>query len=145
MEFVKDMMRLYLDAPTDVASTWFNPQVSDLLQKHYGLEEDRMRQEKLDSNRFVLERLDTIREKVEAASDPLYAGLQFAVLGNYLDFGALQGQVSFEKLEKMLEDALEMQLDRRVFGQFCEELQQGRRLLYLTDNAGEIGFDRVFA
>ena len=74
-----------------------------------------------------------------------YAGLQFAVLGNYLDFGALQGQVSFEKLEKMLDQALEMPLDRDVFRKFCEELEQGKRLLYLTDNAGEIGFDRIFA
>ena len=145
MEFVRDMMRLYLAAPRDVASTWFNPQVSDLLQAHYGLAEDRMRQEKLDSNRFVLERLDTIREKVRSAPDPLYAGLQFAVLGNYLDFGALQGQVSFEKLEKMLDSALEMPLDREIFGEFCRELEQGKKLLYLTDNAGEIGFDRIFA
>ncbi|MBR3949411.1 MAG: DUF89 family protein [Oscillospiraceae bacterium] len=145
MEFVRDVLRLYLEAPKDVASTWFNPQVSDLLQKHYGLAEDRMRQEKLDSNRFVLERLDAIREKVRSAPEPLYAGLQFAVLGNYLDFGALQGQVSFEKLEEMLDQALEMALDRAVFSRFCEDLARGKKLLYLTDNAGEIGFDRIFA
>ena len=145
MEFVREVLRLYVDGPKDVPSTWFNPQVSDLLQKHYGLAEDRMRQEKLDSNRFVLERLDTIRQKVRAASDPLYAALQFAVLGNYLDFGALQGQVSFEKLDEMLDQALSLPLDREVFKQFCRDLEQGKSLLYLTDNAGEIGFDRVFA
>jgi uncharacterized protein with ATP-grasp and redox domains len=27
----------------------------------------------------------------------------------------------------------------------CEDLSKGKRLLYLTDNAGEIGFDRVCA
>ena len=145
MEFVREVLRLYVDGPKDVPSTWFNPQVSDLLQKHYGLAEDRMRQEKLDSNRFVLERLDTIRQKVRAASDPLYAALQFAVLGNYLDFGALQGQVSFEKLDEMLDQALSLPLDREVFKQFSRVLEQGKSLLYLTDNAGEIGFDRIFA
>ena len=145
MEFARDMMRLYLEAPKDVASPWFNPQTADLMLKHYGLPIDRMKEEKELSNRFVMERLDLIRQKVESAPDPVYAGLQFAILGNYLDFAALQGQVSFEKLEAMLDKAFDMELDEEVYGQFCRELENGKKLLYLTDNAGEIGFDRIFA
>lgn len=145
MEFAKDMMRMYLEAPEDVASPWFNPQTAELLHKHYGLPLDRYREEREISNRFVLERMDTIREKVHSAPDPVYAGLQFAVLGNYLDFSALQGQVSFEKLETMLEQARTLELSREVYDRFCRELAAGKRLLYLTDNAGEIGFDRIFA
>lgn len=145
MAFAKDMMRMYLDAPTDVGSPWFNPQTADLMQKHYGLPLDRMKEEKEQSNRFVMERLELIRQKVRSAADPVYAGLQFAVLGNYLDFSALQGQVSFEKLEEMLNSAFDLDLDQEVYGSFCRELEQGKKLLYLTDNAGEIGFDRIFA
>ena len=80
-----------------------------------------------------------------SAPDPVFAGLQFAILGNYLDFSALQGQVSFEKLEEMLDFALEYDLDRDIYRDFCARLEKGGRLLYLTDNAGEIGFDRIFA
>ena len=145
MEFAKDMMRMYLSAPEGVSSPWFNPQVADLMEKHYGLPQDRFREEKRLSNRFVLERLDLIREKVRSAADPVYAGLQFAILGNYLDFSALQGQVSFEKLDAMLDTAFQMELDREVYARFCAQLEAGQRLLYLTDNAGEIGFDRIFA
>ena len=145
MAFAKDMMRMYLAAPEDVASPWFNPQVADLLRKHYGIDYDRYAQDKRTSNRFVLERMDRIRQKVRAASDPVFAGLQFAILGNYIDFSALQGQVSFEKLEEMLDSALEMELDREAYANFCAELEQGKTLLYLTDNAGEIGFDRILA
>ena len=145
VEFAKDMMRMYLDAPDGVSSPWFNPQVADLMEKHYGLPQDRFREEKLLSNRFVLERLDTIREKVRSAPDPVYGGLQFAILGNYLDFSALQGQVSFEKLDEMLDRAFNLELDREVYARFCAQLESGKTLLYLTDNAGEIGFDRIFA
>ena len=145
MAFAKDLMRLYLEAPEGVSSPWFNPQTSDLMLKHYGLPLDRMKEEKELSNRFVLERLDLIRQKVETAEDPVFAGLQFSILGNYLDFAALQGQVSFEKLDQMLDSAFDLQLDKDVYQQFCEELKQGKKLLYLTDNAGEIGFDRIFA
>ena len=145
MAFARDMMRMYLSAPEGVASPWFNPQVADLLETHYGLPQDRFREEKELSNRFVLERMDAIREKVRAAADPVLAGLQFAILGNYLDFSALQGQVSFERLEQMLDNALAMELDRQVYAQFRRDLNAGKKLLYLTDNAGEIGFDRIFA
>ena len=145
MAFAKDLMRLYLDAPEGVSSPWFNPQTSDLMLKHYGLPLDRMKEEKELSNRFVLERMDLIREKVEGAADPVFAGLQFSILGNYLDFAALQGQVSFEKLETMLDTAFDLELDREAYAAFCKDLETGKKLLYLTDNAGEIGFDRIFA
>lgn len=145
MAFARDMMKMYLSAPEGVAAPWFTPHVSELLQKHYGLEEDRFRQEKIDSNRFVMERMDMLREKVISAANPVLAGLQCAILGNYLDFSALRGQVSFEKLDEMLDKALEMELDGDIFRQFCAELEKGKKLLYLTDNAGEIGFDRIFA
>ena len=145
MAFAKDLMRLYLEAPEGVASPWFNPQTADLMLKHYGLPIDRMKEEKELSNRFVLERLDLIREKVQSAADPVFAGLQFSILGNYLDFAALQGQVSFEKLDQMLDTAFELELDREIYADFCKELENGKKLLYLTDNAGEIGFDRIFA
>ncbi len=145
MAFAKDLMRMYLDAPEGVSSPWFHPQTSALLTKHYGLPADRFQEEKAQSNAFVLAQMDAIREKVVSAPDPVYAGLQFAILGNYLDFGALAGQVSFRKLEEMLLSALEMELDRAVYASFCRELEEGKTLLYLTDNAGEIGFDRIFA
>lgn len=145
MAFAKRLMQLYLDAPEGVSSPWFGPAAADILHEMYGLPIDRFRQEKIDSNRFVLQRMDTIREKVRSAADPILAGLQFAILGNYLDFSALQGNVSFEMLEEMLDKALEMELDEEVYAQLCREMERGKTLLYLTDNAGEIGFDRVFA
>ena len=82
---------------------------------------------------------------MEAAEDPVYAGLQFAVLGNYIDFSALYGQVSFEKLDQLLSKAETMDLDREAYKKLCCDLEKGKRLLYLTDNAGEIGFDRICA
>ena len=144
-EFLKKIMQMYIDAPAEVPSPWFGPQVADLLHEMYGLEIDRFRPEKLDSNRFVLERMEEIRRRVEAAEDPLLAGLQFAILGNYLDFSALQGNVSYEKLDEMLNGARDIDVTGPVLDRFRADLKKGRKLLYLTDNAGEIGFDRVFA
>ena len=145
MAFSKDLLRLYLSAPEGVGSPWFGPGTQDLLEKHYGVPHDRFVEEKAESNRFVLARLDQIRKKVETSADPVFAGLQMAILGNYIDFAALQGEISFEKLDEMLENASRMELDMEAYTALCADLEQGKNLLYLTDNAGEIGFDRIFA
>ena len=143
--FAKELMQLYLDAPKEKGSPWFGPGVTALLEKHCGLTEDRFKEEKEMSNRFVLQRLEDIRSRILSAEDPLYAALQMAVLGNYIDFSALKGQVSFEKLEEMLEEAENIDLDRKNYGKLRADLEKGKSLLYITDNAGEIGFDRLLA
>ena len=143
--FAKELMKLYIDAPAGVGMAHLGPQVDELYRQFYDVGEDRFAREKDDSNRFVMERFDTIKRRAEAAADPVLAGLKLAILGNYIDFSALQGQVSFDELDAMLEKALEAELDMAVYGDFCRELRAGKRLLYLTDNAGEIGFDRIFA
>ena len=144
-EFARELMTLYLSMPADASSPTVFPGTNQLFMDIFGAQKDRFREEKQRSNAFVMERLDTIRQRTEEAPDPVYAGLQMAVLGNYIDFSALQGEVSFEKLDKMLDDALQMDLDRQVYDDLCAELKTAKELLYLTDNAGEIGFDRIFA
>lgn len=143
--FAKALMKLYLDAPEGVSTPWLAPHTAELFRKMYGLDADRFRAEKEASNRFVLSRLDQIRRRAQAAPDPVYAGLQFAILGNYLDFSALQGEVSFEELDELLAQAEKLPLDPVVYRALCADLALGGKLLYLTDNAGEIGFDRVLA
>lgn len=143
--FARAMLQQYLDAPKDIDSAYLGGMTNALLQKFFPIDPDRFREEKEASNRFVLDRLDQIRARVEQASDPVLAGLQFAILGNYIDFSALGKGVSFEKLDQMLDEALEMQLDDISYARLQQDLAAGKKLLYLTDNAGEIGFDRIFA
>ena len=144
--FVKRLMALYLSAPENATSPWFGPHVADLFYEFYGItEEERYREEKQASNAFVLQRLDAIREAITTAEDPVYAGLQWAILGNYIDFSALRGEVSFRTLEAMMQQASQLQVDKENYRQLCRELETGHRLLYLCDNAGEIGMDRLFA
>ena len=145
MQFAQAMMAMYLKNPHASSALEFGPEVNDLLRRFYGLEGDRFLEEKQLSNAFVLERMDALRRRSLEAPDPVYAGLQFSILGNYIDFSALYGEVSFEKLDELLDNALEMELDRDAYAQLLADLEKGKELLYLTDNAGEIGFDRIFA
>ena len=143
--FARDLMKMLLDGPPEMASPFYAPRIAELFQQHYGLPIDRYREEKELSNRFALAHMEEVRAIVTAAEDPLYAGLQAAILGNYLDFSALQGEVSLEKLDQMLQSLRDIQVDPENFDLLRRELAGAKELLYLTDNAGEIGFDRVFA
>lgn len=143
--FAKDLMRLHLSAPDWASSPYLGPGTNDLFQKHFGVGADRYREEKERSNEIVYARLEQIRKYARQAEDPVFAGLQLSVLGNYLDFAIMKVDISDENMDRMLKEAGEMELDKEVYAQLCDDLAAGKKLLYLTDNAGEIGFDRVFA
>ena len=143
--FLKEMMALISSAPAEYSAPCFAPMTAELYHRHYGLDMDRYRQEKADSNAFVLERMEQIRQKVALAPDPLLASQKFAILGNYIDFAALEGKVSFQQLDALLNSALEQELDSSTYAALRRDLETGKTLLYLTDNAGEIGFDRICA
>ena len=142
--FTRDLMRLLCDGPVEMSAPFYTPAIAKLFTGHFGLAEDRFAGEKEASNRYALARLEKLTGMVRGAADPLYAGLQAAILGNYIDFSALQGEVSFEILDEMLEKLPTIEVDRDTFAALGNDLQKGRHLLYLTDNAGEIVFDRVW-
>lgn len=143
--FARRMMQELVNAPKWMDSTEFGAMAEDLLREYYDVGPDRLKEEKEFSNRFAMDRRERIHGKVMQMDDPVYGALQYSVMGNYIDFSALQGEISFETLDEMLDKAPELYLDKAAYGKFCEDLEKGKKLLYLTDNAGEIAFDRIVA
>ena len=143
-DFCKEMLPLVADALGTDNSCHLDAVVCKLYEKHFGYTGDHYAEEKKLSNAFVLERLPRIRQLIGEQPDRLYAALQFAILGNYLDFSALKGNVSFEKLDEMLLNFQNIQIPKDTFHELLQELSGAKTMLYVTDNAGEIGFDRIF-
>lgn len=143
--YARQILKAIAEAPPEMDSTWLASISDRILKEIYDLDPNRLKAEKEFSNQFVLDRLPEIYERLEKAKDPLYCALQFAVLGNYLDFSALHGEVSFDKFSDLLDSAEHSDLDKATYEKFCKELETGKKLLYITDNAGEIVFDRVLA
>ena len=143
--FARRLMEMILQMPEGTSSPYLGPQVTALLQEMYGLPVDRFRQERTAANAYVLERMDSLRGIIQSADDPILAALKLAILGNYLDFNALRHAVDFGRLDEMIRSALDMELEEGVYSDLLADLNKGAQLLYLTDNAGEIGFDRLLA
>lgn len=94
-------------------------------------------------NRFLLEREEEIRRDIAGSKDPFLAGLKYAVTGNYIDFGAMS-DVKEEKLTELLAGCERLSLDGEEILCLREELAEAERLVYITDNAGEIVLDKIF-
>lgn len=93
-------------------------------------------------NQYLLQKEMEIEKRIQEADDQLMSALQFAMIGNLIDFGAMD-EVDEEKLENLIDQASDQNLDDQTMNDFRQELEMGHKLVYLTDNAGEIVFDKI--
>ncbi len=143
--FTKAVMKILTDSPPEENSAVLGQKINRLYMDFYGLPRDRFTGEKKASNQFVMDRLEAVRRRVKDSKDPILTALQYAILGNYIDFSALGKSVSFEVLEQMLRQPEKFSFEKTAYFQFLRDLETAKTLLYITDNAGEIGFDWVLA
>ena len=83
-----------------------------------------------------------IRRKIGEASDPLALALRFAQIGNFIDFGAMDS-VDDGKLMEFLEQAETLPLSEDTYAKFTENLKTAKKLVYMTDNCGEVVLDKL--
>lgn len=94
-------------------------------------------------NHFLLNKEEQILDTIRKQEDCFLAALQYAITGNYIDFGAMS-DVDDEKLEELLNNWSSIQLDDAEVDNLKGELERAKKILYITDNAGEIVLDKVF-
>lgn len=141
--FLRDVMRIILEAPKGVSAPWLMGKFAEAYAKYWP-GEDAYAKLKQDSNNLVLALLPEIRPMVEAAEDPIAMALQFARTGNFLDFGILTPEIAHKALWDAVEQTPDMALEPTAYAHFLRDLRSAKRLLILGDNAGEIAFDTLF-
>ncbi len=102
-------------------------------------EKDPYKEVKRESNDLVLKMYPVLKEEVEESRDPLRTAVRLAIAGNIIDFGPLQ---EFN-LEKTVRDVLKKKFAIDDYEKLKKNLKNAETLLFFTDNAGEIGFDRL--
>jgi hypothetical protein len=103
--------------------------------------EDPYRESKARFNRLALDLLPIFRGRLDEVSDPWDAAVRLAIAGNVMDL-AVKGAMS----ETQIRESIDQSLDEPLYGntaEFAAAVREARNILYLTDNAGEIVFDRL--
>jgi uncharacterized protein with ATP-grasp and redox domains len=103
--------------------------------------QDPYRTEKAKFNRIALELYPTLESRVQASTDPLETAVKLAIAGNVIDLGA-NSHLSQGNISEEVEEALDVPFNGDLAA-FRDTISRAARILYLTDNAGEIVFDRL--
>ena len=102
--------------------------------------EDPLRTVKTDQNETILQFCPRIKESVLTSPDPFSEAVRLAIIGNSID-------VLVDGLEKgaagMLAAFSGQSVDSEQVRVLRSRIEQAERILYLTDNCGEIVFDRI--
>ncbi len=115
--------------------------ISAVYRELFGPEKD-FTQIKAHFNALMMELLPDMRENIRRAEDPLERAVQLAMTGNFIDFAALS-DVDENRLRRLLADAHGNAVDREMLEAFRREITAGRKMVYFTDNCGEIVTDRL--
>ncbi len=97
---------------------------------------------KKEFNQLMLDLEDSLEEKIRHSDDPLETALLYARIGNYIDFAALS-DVNSDTVLALLEEDNKDPLDTQEYLHFRKDLDSASRLVYLTDNCGEVVLDKL--
>ena len=93
-------------------------------------------------NQLMLDQFPYIKNKVDTSENHLKTAIQYAMVGNYIDFGALEN-VNEGELKAQLDEAININIDSKLLDVFKNDLVNAKRLVYFTDNCGEIVTDKL--
>ena len=106
---------------------------------------DPYREAKRASNELALELVDELRPRVAGDRAPFHAAARLAAAANVIDLGAMSTRdMSHEAIRRELLAALEENGGTHDLDALSKAVEGADTVLYFTDNAGEIAFDRLF-
>ena len=142
LDYARQVLRIMADADDSVSAPEIVAAVTDLKNKTFG-ESDDFAELKVRFNALMLSKEPSMAQKIADSADSLKTAAKLAMLGNYIDFGAMNS-VSEETLDGLLDGADGIALDDTEYANFLNDLKAAKSLVYLTDNCGEVVTDKLF-
>ncbi len=139
--YMQRMLRLIADASPFEGAPVLVSEIEALQKEMFGIVRD-FSKEKAAFNALMLSLESVLWHRISQSADPLYAAVQFAMIGNYIDFGAMD-RVDEQTLNGLLSDSARFVPGRETYEAFREDVLKAKKLVYLTDNCGEIVLDKL--
>lgn len=132
---------LYAHAQTDSAPG-MTVRINELFEKFWGSTED-YGPAKHKYNQLLLGKERALKQQISSAQDQVKECIKYVCAANYIDFSAVDN-VNEDTFEKLLEKAKNESVSDSEYEAFVQDLEKAERLVYLTDNCGEIVLDKIF-
>ena len=141
VEYMQKVMIMIAEAKRSTAIPVIIRDIDELRIKMFGSTDD-FTEIKKHFNEMLLEQMDSFRKRLREAEDPLKLAMQLALIGNYIDFGVVD-HIDEAFLKQMLGEAERKTFNKDSYQQLKADLAQGGKLVFFTDNCGEIVMDRL--
>lgn len=142
VRYKKQICKVLSEAELTDSAPLLTKKITDVQEKIFGETTDYTKI-KAFYNDYVMKKFPDIEENIARAEEPLLRAIQYSMTGNYIDFGAL-AEVDNDKFEQLLLNVPSIEINNLEFETLKKELEYAGRLVFLTDNCGEIVFDMAF-
>lgn len=140
-EYMQSVLKIVSEATADMSAPVIVGKIYDLQKEMFGMEQDFTEIKKY-YNEQMLKRYNNFCQTITASSEPLKLAIRYAMIGNYIDFGAMKN-VDEEQLHELLAQAESIELNPTEYENLKNEIINKKNMVYLTDNCGEIVFDKL--
>ena len=139
--YMQRVLKVLAEAPEKYGAPVIVRTINQIQDEMFGMKQD-YAQIKRHYNQVMLNHEEQVKSKLAQSDDPIKTGIQYAMIGNYIDFGA-RISVNEEQLTELLNDSDRFVIDEKQYGELTDNLERAHKMVYLTDNCGEIVMDKL--
>ncbi len=141
-EYMHQVLEILYKYGQTESAPWLAEQINELYEAFWGNADD-YSLIKRQYNKLLLEKENTIEEQIQKSDDVIKECIKYVCAANYIDFSAVEN-VNEQTFEKLLRKAGSAVIAEAEYQSFSKDLENAGKLVYLTDNCGEIVLDKIF-
>lgn len=141
-EYMKKVMALMANTEEKDCAPSLSVDIQKLYSSFWNCPMEDFTEIKKEFNQLMLNMEVSIEDKIRKSNDPLEKALLYARIGNYIDFAALSN-VDQSTVITLLDEKSTEALDKEEYKNFLHDLSSAKKLVYLTDNCGEVVLDKM--
>lgn len=141
-EYMKKVMALMSNTEEKDCAPSLSVDIQKLYSSFWNCPMEDFTEIKKEFNQLMLNMEVSIEDKIRKSDDPLEKALLYARIGNYIDFAALSN-VDQSTVITLLDEKSSEALDEKEYKNFLHDLSSAKKLVYLTDNCGEVVLDKM--
>ncbi len=140
--YIRSVLKIISEADLTDSAPTLVAKINTLQKKMWGKVED-YRDIKHHFNNIMLLVENEIKSKIDAGNDHIQSALKYSMMGNYIDFGAVEN-VDEKKLFEHINSAEDIYVNQEEIKNLKNDLKDAKNLVFITDNCGEIVTDKIF-